>query len=218
MSSWELAKRRTIDGVIRWSPERNGEDVSGLLQTIVSAIVSIEKASSKFTVEHSEIMRHYQRSVDRFVHPSPVLRELTEIDSISSAQGASQFPGVFGHSCRYLRYIGLRRRISATNTRAYGRLAEEELPKGDLAERTRKAQEAAFEQWYEDPERLVYIESICKAYKGFVQRRNELGADRNRLTKLILGEPGKNYQEARRKLCSSIGLYLYNQWKASSTV
>ena len=216
LSSWELAKRGSIDGVIRWSPENNEDDVAPLLQTITSAIVSIEKASAGFTVDHPEIMRHYQRSVERFVHPSPALKTLSEVDSISSAKGSSQFPGVFGHSCRYLRYIGLRRRISATNVRAYGRLADEELPKGDLAERILKAQKSAFTIWYENPEKLVYIETISKAYKSFVQRRNEQGTDRSRFTKLILGEPGKNYQEARRKLCSSIGLYLYNQWKGAA--
>jgi acetyl/propionyl-CoA carboxylase alpha subunit/acetyl-CoA carboxylase beta subunit len=216
LSSWELAKRRSIDGVIRWSPENDVDDVGKLLKSITSAIISIEKASANFTVERPEIMRHYQRSIERFVNPSPVLKTSSEIDAFSSAKGASQFPGVFGHSCRYLRYIGLRRRISATNVRSYGRLANEELPKGDLAERTQKSQESAFTQWYEDSEKLIYIDTICKAFKGFVQRRNEIGADRNRLAKLILGEPGENYQEARRKLCSSIGLYLYNQWKGSA--
>ena len=49
--------------------------------------------------------------------------------------GPNEFSNVFGVAYRYLRYLGVRKRIRSTTTKQYGRLAEAEVL-GELAQRS----------------------------------------------------------------------------------
>ena len=48
-------------------------------------------------------------------------------------------------------------------------------------------------------------------------RKEALGDERGRFARLILGEPAKNYREARATLLSDVGMYLFNRWKTDAT-
>ena len=216
VSTYELFKRRVIDGIVNWAPEDKGKSTEPLIEAITSSIESIEGATAKFVVDGKGIIKHYRRSVNRFYNPSEALQQLQSVSSLSLARSTTSFPNVFGLGCRYIRYLGLRRRISASTVETYGRLADEEIPAGDLKERKVNARMKAFEEWNDDPDKIVYNEVLQKSWLNFTQKRTELSQDRNRLASLILGAPRKNYEDASNQLCFDIGLYLYNRWKSAS--
>ena len=114
---------------------------------------------------------------------------------------------------RYLRYLGVRKRIRSTTTKQYGRLAEAEVPKGELAQRSDRERRRAFLSWFQDPEKLVYDDGLARAWKNYQEKKQAVHDERGRLAQLIFGEPKKNYEDARAALLSTVLAYLYNRWK-----
>ncbi|MBT8137585.1 MAG: ATP-grasp domain-containing protein [Gammaproteobacteria bacterium] len=216
LSSYELLTKGVIDGVIDFVPDDKDADIEPLQRAICSSIDSIEQTSRLFTAQEPAVLGQYQRAVNRFLHPSPELKKIKSVSAFSFSDARRAVPDVFGLSMRHLRYIGLRRRLRTSTLEAYGRLAEVEIPAGDLQERTRQTREKAFTEWLQDPDRIVYNEQLAKALKTYRQRRDGLAKDRGRLTSLLLGEPQRNYENAREALCFNLGLYLYNRWKTAS--
>ena len=215
VSSYELYKQGNIDGIIDYDP---GEDdkISNLLNVIVSAIISIEDSTKEFVSEHPEILEHYHRNINRYLHQSETMAAVHASSTLKLRTSPTEYPNVFGVAFRYLRYLGLRRRIKSTTTTQYGRLAESEIPAGELAQRVRRERRVAFLGWMQDPDKVLYEDTLNKVWKNFVDKRAEVGDERGRIAQLIFGEPGKNYENARRDLCLVSGLHLYNRWKASS--
>ena len=111
----------------------------------------------------------------------------------------------------------MRCRITSSTIETYGRLAEEEIPAGDLEQRTTSMRKASFKQWLSDPEKLVYNDELSKAWNNLKQKQAELSTDRNRITALILGEPLSNYEDAKKHFCFLTCLYLYNRWKSDAS-
>ncbi|NNF66725.1 MAG: carbamoyl-phosphate synthase large subunit, partial [Gammaproteobacteria bacterium] len=217
LSSYELLGKGIIDGVIDYAPDDPEPDIRQLQTSICSAIESIEKASRNFAAHEPVILQQYQRSVSRYLNPPIQLKQIKSLASFSFADARRVVPDVFGQSMRHLRYVGLRRRIRTSTLEVYGRLADVEIPEGDLAQRTRTAHEKSFNEWLDDSDRIIYNDALAKALKVYRQRREGLAKERNRLTSLLLGEPQRNYENAREALCFNLGLYLYNRWKTSST-
>jgi len=116
----------------------------------------------------------------------------------------------------YLRSLSMRCRIHSATVETYGRLAEEEIPKGDLRERTHQQREVSFKRWLTDPEKLVYNEQLAKAWTTVKQKRDELETERSKITALILGDPQNNYKNAKKNFCFILCLYLYNRWKSDA--
>ncbi|MCZ6502999.1 MAG: ATP-grasp domain-containing protein [Gammaproteobacteria bacterium] len=215
VSSYELYKQGNIDGIIDYDP---GEDdkISNLLSVIVSGIISIEDSTKEFVSEHPEILEHYHRNINRYLHQSETMAAVDASSTLKLRTSPTEYPNVFGVAFRYLRYLGLRRRIKSTTTTQYGRLAETEVPAGELAQRVHRERRAAFLGWLQDPDKVLYEDTLNKVWKNFVDKRAEVGDERGRIAQLLFGEPQKNYENAKRDLCLVSGLHLYNRWKASS--
>jgi acetyl/propionyl-CoA carboxylase alpha subunit len=216
LSSYELFQKGIVDGVIDFAPEDASPDVAKLQAAICSSIESIEQASRNLAAQEPIVLRQYERAVSRYLNPPPELAKIKALATFSFADARRSIPGVFGLGTRHLRYVALRRRVRTSTKETYGRLAEIELPKGDLESRTQNQRVSAFEEWLNDADRIVYHEPLAKVVKAYRQRKEELVKDRGRLTTLLLGEPQKNFATAKEALCFTIGLYLYNRWKTSS--
>ncbi|MBT8100309.1 MAG: carbamoyl-phosphate synthase large subunit, partial [Gammaproteobacteria bacterium] len=216
LSSYELLSKGVVDGVIDYAPEDEPPEIGRLQAAICSAIESIEKSSRNFAAMEPVVLRHYDRSVGRYLNPPPELQKIKALSRFSFSDARRAVPDVFGLSMRHLRYVGLRRRIRTSTTDTYGRLADIEIPKGDLEERTQNRQVAAFDAWLKDADRVIYNEQLARNLKIYRQRKEGLDKERSRLTSMLLGEPQQNFAVARDALCFSIGLYLYNRWKTAS--
>lgn len=216
LSSYELLGKGVVDGVIDYAPDDKDPRVERLQTAICSAIESIEQASRNFAAQEPIVLGQYHRAISRYLRPSSELQRVKSTSTFSFADARRVVPDVFGLTMRHLRYVGLRRRIRTSTVESYGRLADVELPKGDLAARTEAARNKAFAEWLEDPDRIVYNEVLAKLLKTYRQRREGVDKERNRLAVILLGEPQRNYEDARDALCFNLGLYLYNRWKTSS--
>ena len=210
LSPFELKVQGNIDAVIDYVP---GEDVDNLAQAIVSGIVHIEESTKRFVAANPYILDHYRRSLERYLDPSERLRKVQASAGLTLTKNPTEYLNVFGVAYRYLRYLRVRRRIKATSTRAYGRLAEQERPTGELDARTDRERRQTFLRWLQDPDKVIYDDALTRAWKNYVEKKDAVNAARGRLAQFFLGEPQKNYDDARAGLVAAIGMYLYNRWK-----
>jgi acetyl/propionyl-CoA carboxylase alpha subunit/acetyl-CoA carboxylase beta subunit len=216
ISPVELKSRGVIDGIIDWAPTDMSSGITPLVDAIVSGIKAIEQASKRVVAEEPELLADYEESLQRFLKGNETLEKLQKVSGFQVESSITEYPNPFLYACRYLRYVTLRGRISSSTIDAYGRLAQDEIPTGDLAERQQKAREEAFKSWHKDPEKLVYQDDLFKAWKSFKEKRADLSTDRGRFTTILLGDPQKNFEDALQQLCFRVTLYLYNRWKADS--
>src|SRR5690606_29670285 len=54
---------------------------------------------------------------------------------------------------------------------------------------------------------------ISKAWKTFLSKRENIDAERNTVTRFLLGEPKENYEKAKQALLFNLSFSLYNRWK-----
>lgn len=216
ISPYELLRDKVIDGIIDWSPDDQGNSVNTLVQCITNSVLAIEKATSNFVQKSDHIFQHYERNVKRLIKPPQALKNLQEVSSVAINTINSRHPNIFGYACNHLRFITLRQRISSTKIGSYGRLAEEEIPKGDFKQRLDDIRKNNFQRWKENPDRLVYNEGLLHHWQRFKLRRSELKLERGKISSIFLGEPQKNYDEVKYRLCFALGLFLYNRWKSEA--
>ncbi len=216
LSPFELYDQGNIDGVIDYSPGE-ADTLENLRLAIVSGIQSIEATTTSFVADNPYILDHYRRSLERYLAPSERLRRIQESGAFSVSRNPTEYPNVFGVANRYLRYLRCRRRIKATSEQQYGRLAQQRLPEGELAARAARERRRVFLKWMQDPDQVRYDDVLSRAWKNYVSRKEALGDERGRFARLILGEPAKNYREARATLLSDAGMYLFNRWKTDAT-
>jgi acetyl/propionyl-CoA carboxylase alpha subunit len=214
LSPYELYTQGNIDGVIDWAPE--DEDPANLKLAIVSALRRVEDKTLEFVAENPYIMDHYQQSLQRYLKPSARLQEMQNTAALKLTKNPTEYLNVFGVAFRYLRYLKVRQRIKASNTQQYGRLSDQELPKGELAERADLERRQTFLKWLQDPDRVVYEDVLSKAWKNYAEKKQAVHDERGRIAQLIFGEPRKNYDDARATLLTAVGIFLYNRWKAES--
>ena len=215
VSSYELYKQGNIDGIVDYDP---GEEntIDNLRNTIVTGISSIENSTKEFVADHPEVLSHYQRNLERYFNPSETMAAVHASSTLKLRTSPTEWPNVFGVAFRYLRYLNLRRRIKSTTTTQYGRLADSEIPEGELAQRIHRERRAAFLGWLQDPDKVLYEDALNRAWKNFQDKRKSLGEDRGRIAQFIFGEPQANFDSARNEICLVAGLHLYNRWKASA--
>ena len=141
-----VAIRTVCPGRHRWHRGLQPGDPStqNLIDVIVSGISAIENSTKQFVAEHPEILEHYHRNINRYLNLSESLAALHASSTLKLRTSPSEYPNVFGVAFRYLRYLGLRRRIRTTTTNQYGRLANRDIPPGELAERVHRERRAAF--------------------------------------------------------------------------
>ena len=213
LSPFELKRQGNIDAVVDFAP---GEEVENLRLAIVSGIEHVEATTKRFVAENPYILDHYRRSLQRYLQPSDRLRQVQASAGLKLTRNPTEYVNVFGVAFRYLRYLRVRRRIKATTTHAFGRLAEQELPAGELAARTDRERRRTFLRWLQDPDKVVYDDGLSRAFKNYTEKKATLHESRSRLAQLFFGERQKNYQDARTNLIAVAGMYLYNRWKADA--
>jgi acetyl/propionyl-CoA carboxylase alpha subunit/acetyl-CoA carboxylase alpha subunit len=215
VSPFELYKQGNIDGIVDYDPGET-ETIENLRSVIVTGISSIEDGVRTFVADHPEILEHYRRNINRYLHLSKSLAAVHDSSTLKLRSSPTEYPNVFGVAFRYLRYLSLRKRIKSTTTTQYGRLADSEIPAGELAERIHRERRSVFLGWFQDPDKILYEDVLNKAWKNYVEKKAVVGDERGRIAQLIFGEPKENYAIAKRDLCLVTGLHLYNRWKASA--
>ena len=218
VSGYQLRESGVIDGIIDYAPTDPDEKRSNLLRAITTGIESIEEGAKEFTRKNPYLMDHYKRSIDRFLGPSEKLARLEKKANFFLAQNPTEHINIFGLCYRYTRYLTLRRRIHSTTVENYGRLADKEIPAGQLDQRVQNEQQRKFQQWLQAPEKIVYDDTLQKCWKNFWSKFEERDESRNTIVRLFLGEPKNNYLKAKQELCFNLGLYLFNRWKSDASV
>ena len=213
VSAYELYDQGNIDGIIDYVPGEDDIKLANLRQAIVTGILSIEQSTRAFVAANPYILDHYQRNLARYLNPSPRLHAIEASASLSNTTSPTEYTNVFGVTYRYLRYLGVRKRIRSTTVKQYGRLAAAEIPQGELADRAERERRRAFLSWLQDPEKIVYDDSLSKSWKNYQEKKQAVHDERGRIAQLFFGEPKKNYEEARTVLLLSVSTYLYNRWK-----
>lgn len=215
VSSYELYKQGNIDGVIDYDPGEANK-VENLKNAIISGIKSVENRTIEFVGQHPEILDHYRRNINRYLNPTKSLSAVHASSSLKLRTTPTAYPSIFGVAFRYLRYLGLRRRIRSITETQYGRLASSEIPEGELLQRIHRERRTAFLGWLLDPDKILYEDVLNKAWKNYVDKKAVVGDERGRIAQLIFGEPTRNYELAKRDICLYSGLHLYNRWKSSA--
>ena len=215
LSPFELYMQGYIDGVIDYSPDQP-DKLENLRLAIVGGLSSVEQRTREFVAESPYILDHYRQSLQRYLNPSPQLRMMQESALLKITKNPTEYLSVFGVAYRYLRYLKVRRRIRATSTQQYGRLAARDLPKGELARRAELERRRTFLKWLQDPDRMVYDDLLSKSLRGYSDARQAVHDERGRIAQLIFGEPRKNYEQSRTRLISAVGGFLYNRWKGDA--
>lgn len=213
VSPEELLTQGCIDGVVDYTPNDTDERQHNLQRTIVSSIEAIEKAALDFVDQTPDLFLHYQRNLDRYLHPTEYQKSLMATASIELHTPPTIQPNIFGFCFRYMRYLRLRGRIHSISANEYGRLSKMTLPKGDLQERQLSEQSKQFTAWIENPDKIVYDDVLAKTWKNFLSKRDELDEQRNTVTRFLLGEPKENFEKAKQNLLFNLSFSLYNRWK-----
>ena len=216
LSAQELFDQGNIDGVIDYAPGEDLEQIEHLRCAIIDAITSIEGRAKEFVRENPYILDHYRSSINRYLSPSEDLQRFQSKASLRVTRTPTEYLNVFGITYRYLRYLKVRQRIKATTTAQYGRLSEQELPKGQLYERAELARRQAFLQWLQDSDKIRYEDALIKAWKNYTEKRAAMDDERSRIAQILFGEPRKNYEAARSTLLATFSTFLYNRWKSES--
>ena len=215
LSPFELFMQGNIDGVIDYRPSEPAK-LPNLRSAIVGGLSSVEERAKQFVAQNPYIIKHYQQSLQRYLQPSPQLQMMQASASLILTKNPTEYLNVFGVAFRYLRYLKVRQRIKATSTHQYGRLADRDLPKGELAQRADRERRRTFLKWMQDPDKVVYDDGLSRAWRNYNEKQQALQDERGRFAKMILGEPRRNYQRARANLISTAGAYLYNRWKGEA--
>ena len=216
LSPTELYNKKILDGVINWSSDK--DDSSFLVNAFMSAIEGIEAAAAKYVAKTPAFFDFYRRGIMRYIEPSRALQKLKKISRIPLSNNYTKYQNIFGLAYSHLRFMNMTKRISFGRLDSYGRLAGEEIKTGDLSQRTQIQQENNFARWFEREDLIVYNQLLLSSWKQFLQRREEVDVERNKISAMLLGDPQKKYEEVLYRLCFSLGFYLYNLWKLNAPI
>ena len=216
LSPFELYAQGNIDGVIDYAPGETGEQFENLRLAVVHGLMRVEDKVKEFVAENPYILDHYRQSLQRYLKPSKHLQMMQTSASLRLTRNPTEYLNVFGVAFKYLRYLKVRQRIKATSKSQYGRLADQELPKGELDVRADFERRQTFLRWMQDPDRIVYDDQLSRAWKNYNEKKQAVHDERGRIAQLIFGEPKKNYEDARAFLLSAVGVFLYNRWKSDA--
>lgn len=217
VSPEELLSLGCIDGIVDYSPVDTDERQHNLQKAIVASIEAIEKAALEFVPQTPDLFEHYQRNLDRYLHPTEYQQALEKNTPMNLLRSPTVQPNIFGLCYGYMRYLRLRGRIHSISSNEYGRLSKLTLPQGDLHTRLAHEQAKMFNAWIENPDKLVYDDDLAKAWKNFISKRENLDTERNTVTRFLLGEPKENYEKAKQSLLFNVSFSLYNRWKNNAT-
>ena len=217
VSPSELYHSGAIDGVIDWDPSDTEPNFDNFIAAIYTGLDNIEKDAKNEVLTNPNVTQDYLRKVSTEKPHKMHFEELQRAAHFIVDGPIADYPNIYSHAFKYLRSLSLRCRIKSGRVETYGRLAQEEIPAGELEKRTKKMRKASFDQWLSDPEKLVYNDELSKAWNNLKQKQEELSTERNRITALILGDPLSNYEDAKKDFCFVTCLYLYNRWKSDAS-
>ena len=222
VSPSELYHNGAIDGVIDWDPSDEDEEsensaLHNLIAAIFTGLEQVEADAKREVLENPNVTGDYVTQVRTERTHKADFEELQRAANFTVDPDIGDYPSVYSHALMYLRSLALRCRIKSSTTEVYGRLAQEEIPAGDLEERTQAIRQKSFERWLSDPEKLVYNDQLSKAWGALKQKQGVLDVERNRITALILGDPQENYDQVVTHFCFVLCLYLYNRWKSDAS-
>lgn len=218
VSGYELRKAGIIDGIIDYAPTDADEKRINLHDAVVSGIQSIELDAAEFARNNPYLKEHYQQAIERFLSPSDKLAKLEKESNFFLASTPTEHNNLFGLTYRYLRYLTMRRRIHSSSVENYGRLAEKEVPEGQLQQRMEREAQRKFQGWLQAPEKIVYDDTLHRSWKNFWAKYEDRDESRSTIAKLFFGEPKDNYVKSKQELCFNLGLYLFNRWKSDASV
>lgn len=217
LSPYELLQQGNIDGVIDFVPGESGEKLENFLQAIVTGISSIEANTKAFVAQEDVFIDEYQHVLNRYLRPTERMQQTESASLFEFVENPTDYLNVFGLAYRHSRYLRVRRRIKSTTTSVYGRLAQRELPEGELRKRIELDRRSVFLQWLQDPDRIVYDDTLKTAWKNYLTKKASVSDPRNRLQRALFGEPRKNFLTARDNLLGVVSSYLINRWKADAS-
>ena len=213
VSAYELFDQGYLDGVIDFVPGEGGDRLACFEAAVASAIAVVEQRAKVFVRDEPAVFEHYRLNARRYVDPSRSLLALEEVASLSRLRSPAEQVNVFGVAFRYLRYLGLRRRLTSTTVSSYGRLAAAEVPAGAARARRERQRRLSFERWLENPLAVRYDDVLSRTYKRYAAARDALHEGRGRLASFLLGSREYRFNRARAELLLEFGFHLYNQWK-----
>ena len=213
VSAYELFDQGYLDGVIDFVPGEGGDRLACFEAAVASSIAVVEQRAKIFVRDEPAVFEHYRLNTRRYVDPSRSLLALEEVASLSRLRSPAEQVNVFGVAFRYLRYLGLRRRLTSTTLSSYGRLAAAEVPAGAARARRERQRRLSFERWLENPLAVRYDDVLSRTYKRYAAARDALHEGRGRLASFLLGSREYRFNRARAELLLEFGFHLYNQWK-----
>ncbi len=213
VSAYELFDQGYLDGVIDFVPGEGGDRLACFEAAVASSIAVVEQRAKVFVRDEPAVFEHYRLNTRRYVDPSRSLLALEEVAPLSRLRHPAEQANVFGVAFRYLRYLGLRRRLTSTTVSSYGRLAAAEVPAGAARARRERQRRASFERWFENPLAVRYDDVLSRTYKRYAAARDSLHEGRGRLASFLLGSREYHFNRARAELLLEFGFHLYNQWK-----
>ena len=215
VSAPELHAQGNIDAIVDYSPTDSPEKIENLRSAIVGSLINIESQTAEFVAENPYILDHYRQSLLRYLKDDGNAEPQQASGSVtfSGSKNPTEYLNVFGIAFRYLRYLRVRKRIKATSTKQYGRLAPQEMPSGELHIRADRERRQTFLHWLQDPDKVVYDDGLAKAWRNYLDKRQAVNDERGRIAQIIFGEPKQNFETARNTVISAFGAFLYNRWK-----
>ena len=216
LSPYELHQQGNIDGVIDYVPGETGNNLENFRLAIVSGIASIEASTKAFVAQEEMFVQEYRHVLSRYLNPTERMKQTESASLFEFVENPTDYLNVFGLAYRYSRYLRVRRRIKSTKTNLYGRLAQREIPEGELQQRIEFDRRKAFLQWLQDPDHIVYDDTIKSSWRNYLARKGTVDESRNRFQRVLFGEPTKNYEVAQNNLLGVVSAYLVNRWKASA--
>ena len=217
VSAPELHAQGNIDAIVDYSPSDSPEKIENLRSAIVGSLINIESQTAEFVAENPYILDHYRQSLLRYLKDQTANKpKVASPMDFSGSKNPTEYLNVFGIAFRYLRYLRVRKRIKATSTKQYGRLAPQEMPSGELHIRADRERRQTFLYWLQDPDKVVYDDGLAKAWRNYLDKRQAINDERGRIAKMIFGEPKQNFENARNSVISSFGAFSVQPLEARS--
>lgn len=217
VSPFELFEQGCIDGIIDYVPGEKNGNLENFRQAIVTGVTSIEASTKSFVAQEEMFLEEYRHVLNRYLFPTERMKQTESASLFEFVENPTDYLNVFGVAYRFSRFLRVRRRIKSTSTNQYGRLAHREIPEGELQKRLDLDRRRAFFRWLQDPDHLVYDDTLKGAWRNYVSRKATLRESRNRLQRMLFGEPRRNFETAKSNLFGSVGAFLVNRWKVDST-
>lgn len=216
LSPYELMRQGNIDGIIDYVPGETGDKLENFRQAIVTGISSVEASTKAFVAQEEMFLSEYKHVLDRYLYPTERMQQTESASLFEFVENPTDYLNVFGLAYRFSRYLRVRRRIKSTGKGQYGRLAQRDIPEGELSVRQDQDRRRTFLKWLQDPDRIVYDDALRRTWRTYLSTKAAAGETRGRFGRFFLGEPRKNFENARKTLLSVVGSYLVNRWKTDA--